>query len=69
MSKRGSEYEKFVSTLQQAILDSEKFMKQKNIIIELNKKIIDNNNIEREFDLYWEYDLGEITYKTIIECD
>jgi hypothetical protein len=29
---------------------------------------VDRNGIEREFDLYWEYELGGFTYKAIIEC-
>ncbi len=67
MSK-GKDYEIFVKNLQQAILNSEEYAKQKNIEIELNKKIIDNSGIEREFDLYWEYEFAGIEYKTVIEC-
>lgn len=43
-------------------------MAQKNIEIERNKKIKDNYGIVREFDLYWEYELAGVIYKTIIEC-
>jgi len=68
LAKLGSDYEKFVQALQQAILNSEEFSKQQNIKVELNKKIVDNTGTEREFDLYWEYELAGITYKTIIEC-
>jgi hypothetical protein len=68
MNRSGKEYEGFVAKLQQAILDSEEFTHQKNIKIEMNKIIIDKNGVEREFDLYWEYELGGFTYKTIIEC-
>lgn len=64
----GKDYEKFVKSLQQALLDSERFSEQKNIKIEINKKIPDNFGIEREFDLYWEYELAGVTYKTVIEC-
>lgn len=64
----GKEYEKFVASLQQAIMNSENHALQKNIEIELNKKITDNCGVKREFDIYWEYELGGITYKTIIEC-
>jgi len=64
----GKDYEKFVQNLQQALLDSEKLSDQKNIEVERNKKIIDNFGIEREFDLYWEYELAGVTYKTVIEC-
>ena len=68
MAKMGSDYEQFVHKLQQALLNSESFAEQYNITVERNKKIIDNIGIEREFDLYWEYELAGITYKTIIEC-
>ena len=64
----GKDYEIFVQKLQQALLYSEPLTKQKNIKIERNKKITDNSGIEREFDLYWEYELAGITYKTVIEC-
>ena len=67
MSK-GNDYEKFVQKLQQALLNSEELTKQKNIEIKRNKKITDNSGIEREFDLYWEYELAGIEYKTVIEC-
>jgi hypothetical protein len=68
MAKSGCEYENFVARVQKAIFDSENFTKQKNIALLQNKKIKDKNGVEREFDLYWEYELGGFTYKTIIEC-
>ena len=68
MANDGKDYEQFVKNLQQGLLDSEDLMKQKNISIEANKKITDNCGIKREFDLYWEYELAGITYKTVIEC-
>lgn len=64
----GKDYEIFVQNLQQALINSEELMLQKNIEIERNKKIEDNYGIVREFDLYWEYELAGVTYKTIIEC-
>ncbi|EKG9565900.1 restriction endonuclease [Vibrio parahaemolyticus] len=68
MNNNGRKYEAFVASLQQALLDSEEWMAQKNIVIERNKKIVDKSGIEREFDLYWEYELAGICYKTVIEC-
>ena len=68
MDKTGREYESFVAKLQQAILNTEDISKQKNIEVEVRKKIFDNCGIEREFDVYWEYELAGLTYKTIIEC-
>lgn len=64
----GRNYETFVANLQQALLDAENITNQTNVTIELNKKIVDNCGIAREFDLYWEYAFGGLTYKTIIEC-
>jgi hypothetical protein len=64
----GKNYEIFVQNLYQALLDSEIQGLQKNIKIERNKMILDKNGINREFDLYWEYEFAGITYKTVIEC-
>ena len=68
MANNGKEYEIFVANLQQTILDAENITTQKNIKVEVNKKIFDNCGIERQFDIYWEYELGGLTYKTVIEC-
>lgn len=68
MKNDGKNYEEFVQKLQQALIDSEEYLKQKNIKIEKNKKLKDNRGRDREFDLYWEYELAGVTYKTIIEC-
>ena len=68
MKNTGESYENFVKTLHEALLQLETLGIQKNIKIETRKKITDNCGIDREFDLYWEYELGGITYKTVIEC-
>ena len=57
----GTEYEIFVQRLQQALLDSEQLMTQKNIVVARNKKLIDRAGNVREFDLYWEYELAGVT--------
>lgn len=68
MKKSWEEYEFFVKELQETLLNAEKLGLQKNIAIEHHKIIKDNAGIEREFDLYWEYEFGGLVYKTIIEC-
>ena len=68
MKNNRMDYEAFVQNLQQALLNSEKITKQKNIEVKRNVILKDNNGIKREFDLYWEYELAGVTYKTIIEC-
>lgn len=68
MTNTGIEYEKFVRDLIQTIIDSEEFGKQKNIRVEQNVKLKDRNGLDRQFDIYWEYELGGFIYKNIIEC-
>lgn len=68
LNNDGKDYEQFVALLQQALLNTESITEQKNIEVQLNKKIVDSCGVEREFDLYWEYELAGITYKTVIEC-
>lgn len=68
MTNDGKAYEAFVGQLQQALLDVEKIATQRTIKVERNKVIKDKNGCNREFDLYWEYELGGFLYKTIIEC-
>jgi len=68
MKNTGKEYEQFVASIQQALLNAENITTQKNIIVEVDKKITDNCGIERQFDIYWEYEMGGFTYKTVIEC-
>ena len=64
----GNDYELFVAGLQQAILRSDVITTQQNIIVETNRKLEDKRGRDRQFDIYWEYQLGGFTYKTIIEC-
>lgn len=64
----GKDYELFVAELQQAILASEELGSQKNIKVEVNKVLKDKNNIDRQFDIYWEFELGGVVCKNIIEC-
>lgn len=68
MPSNGIEYEKFVQMLMQAILNAENIDNHHNIIVEHNKKLIDRCGIERQFDVYWEYEHAGFTYKNIIEC-
>ena len=68
MDRTGREYELFVHKLLRAVLDTEDILKHKNIKVEVRKKILDNCGIEREFDVYWEYEIAGLTYRTIIEC-
>lgn len=64
----GKEYEEFVGTIQQSLINAEGMSHLKNIKVEVNKKIKDRNGILRQFDVYWEFNLGGYDYKTVIEC-
>jgi hypothetical protein len=66
--KPGTSYEIFVAKIQKAIIQSEPFTNTRNINVETNKIIHDKNGIDREFDVYWEYEFSGFTYKTVIEC-
>ena len=68
LSNDGKGYEQFVGLLQQALINAEFITVQKDVKVQLNRKITDSCGVEREFDLYWEYELAGITYKTVIEC-
>lgn len=68
MKNTGKDYEKFVASIHEVIINAEKTSHLQNIKIELNKKITDNFGIHREFDIYWKFKIGEIDYETIIEC-
>lgn len=66
----GKDYELFTGKLYTAILASAEMGigPQRNINVEVNKILIDNNGSKRQFDVYWEYEIGGIVYKTVIEC-
>ena len=68
MANDGKDYETFVATLQYAVLEAEDFTNLRNIVFDRNRKIVNSYGIKREFDVYWEYELAGLTYKTVIEC-
>lgn len=64
----GKEYEEFVQSIQQILINNDQMPNISNINVEINKKIKDRNGIERQFDIYWEFKLSGYTYQTVIEC-
>lgn len=64
----GKDYEYFVGVIQQSLINAEGISHLKNINIEVNKKLEDRNGILRQFDVYWEFNLGGYDYKSVIEC-
>lgn len=68
MKNTGRDYERFVASIQQAILAAEQCTRLRNVVVETNKKLIDSNELEREFDVYWEYEFDGVFHRTVIEC-
>jgi len=68
MKNTGIPYEKFVQDLMQSLFDAGTKKGQINIKVEHNKTLTDKNGVDRQFDIYWKYELDEITYETVIEC-
>ncbi|WP_447512107.1 restriction endonuclease [Acinetobacter pittii] len=66
----GKGYEIFTGKLYSAILASEELGLglHKNVNVEINKILEDAFGIKRQFDIYWEFELGGITHKVVIEC-
>lgn len=68
MVNTGKKYEEFVQNLVRALLHADKVLGQKNILVERRKIIKDRNGIDREIDVYWEFEFAGVVYKTAIEC-
>lgn len=68
MYNSGKEYEELVRDIQRSLIAAENIPSLNNINIEKNKKIKDRSGIEREFDIYWEFELGGNIYRSVIEC-
>ncbi len=68
MSAPGISYEIFVQSLMQTIVSADTEGWQRNIEVEHNKILTDRNGVQRQFDVYWKYEIGGLCYETIIEC-
>ncbi|HEC8330579.1 TPA: hypothetical protein RG647_RS19760 [Providencia rettgeri] len=68
MYNSGKEYEELVRDIQYSLIVAENIPSLSNINIEKNKKIKDRSGIEREFDIYWEFEIGGNLYRSVIEC-
>lgn len=64
----GKHYEKFVQTIQQTLLNADKFISGKTVLVELDKKLVNNAGVSRQFDVYFEFEAGGHLYRTVIEC-
>ena len=64
----GIPYELFVQRVQQALIDAQGIAGYKNINVQHNVKLVNQNGIPRQFDLYWEFEVGGVVYRNVIEC-
>src|SRR5690606_38174418 len=65
----GTDYENFVAKVYTAILRAEQNdLRIKQITLEKKKKIVGSGGNPNEIDIYWEYEIAGIVYKTAIEC-
>lgn len=64
----GKQYEKLVQVIQQCLLNTDKFLDGKTIKVELDKKLVNNAGVTRQFDVYFEFEAGGHLYRTVIEC-
>ena len=63
------EYEAFVQSLYWAVQEAEKLSTNLTTLsFERNKRIRNRYGADREFDVYWKYELDGIVKQTIIEC-
>ncbi|MBC7987534.1 MAG: restriction endonuclease [Sphingomonadaceae bacterium] len=63
--ERGTEYERFVQAIYQALLDAEGV---ENVDVKHNIKIQGNSGCDHQIDVYWEFRMAGQTYKTAVEC-
>lgn len=68
MRNDGIAYELFVQRVQQALINAQQLGNYRTINVQHNLKLVDKNGNMRQFDLYWEFELGGHTYRNVIEC-
>ena len=67
--ERGINYENFVAQVYGAILQAEsRDGRLQHVSLEKRKTIIGAGGSSNEIDIYWEYEVAGVTYKTAIEC-
>ena len=67
--QKGNSYEEFVAEVYQIILDKQANDGQiKPIKLERLRKLKCKSGADPKVDIYWEYEIADITHKTVIEC-
>ena len=68
MGNDGIAYELFVQKVQQALFDAQRLGGYRTVNVQHNIKLVGKDGEPRQFDLYWEFELGGHAYRTIVEC-
>ena len=68
MGNDGVAYELFVQKVQQALFDAQQIGGYRTVNVQHNIKLVGKDGEPRQFDLYWEFELGGHVYRTIVEC-
>ena len=68
MKNDGIAYELFVQKVQQALIDGQQLGGYRTINVQHDVTLVGKNGQPRQFDLYWEFELGGYTYRNVIEC-
>lgn len=68
MHNNGKNYEHFVATVFQSIVDAQQIGGYNNITLQRNVHLVGNSGVKREFDIFWEYELAGFRYSSVIEC-
>jgi hypothetical protein len=61
----GIPYERIVQSIFQAILDQDR---AKNVVVEHNVRVSGKSGEEHQIDVYWEFELGAVKYKTLVSA-
>ena len=64
----GIAFEERVKRIQQAIINSDKFLSGRNIAVGRDYHLYDPYGNRRQFDIYWEFELDGVIHRNIIEC-
>jgi len=65
LKNENTEYEKFAQSIYQTLLDNEEV---KNIKVQHNVKIEGQSGCKHQIDVYWEFEIANISHKVAIEC-
>ena len=60
--------EQFVQIVRQALVDGQQLGGYRTISVQPHVKLVDGEGVERQFDLYWEFELDGCVRRNVIAC-